>query len=598
MERHQVITENKEGENSMKRIRKNSLVFRIMLTVVLGIAGVSISVSGIVINLSKDVFVDTYGKSQEQVFLQIEEELNNFHENLVKIIDKIDSSWAFRLYFGNYESMDNLLAFQTVYQMQKDLEKAIPSNIDGISIMILNMQGISYINKQEEITTPIHKILESEVTQQAFTNPDMIHYIYADKGFTATTKDSKVMIATKVLHYLNSKDPYAVVYITMKEKEIEKFYHYFTSEITEFYLLNQMEQVVSSNCKEKVGTKLKYSYKINDKEEIRKVWKEQGKRLTILQKELPYYGYTAYSVIDTDEALKEMYNISELILICVGIGIVILIIVFEFTKQTMGTLSTLVENMSMARKDQFRQKIVLSGFDEVKELTTTYNLMLEDLDNYITQLMETQKEKRKAEISALQMQINPHYVYNTLTSIKWLIWQGNTSKSVQALDAFILLLRNTIGNHDEYITLNQELENLKNYVQINHIRYGEEVQVLYQIQEEAEKAGVPKLILQPFVENAFFHGFPSGGEGTISVCAQVIEQNLEIVILDNGIGMPKERLEKLTVSQKKTEHFSGIGVQNVDNRLKLLYGESYGVFIESKEGKGTKITLHLPYYMQ
>ena len=143
--------------------------------------------------------------------------------------------------------------------------------------------------------------------------------------------------------------------------------------------------------------------------------------------------------------------------------------------------------------------------------------MVDELDSYIHSLIQVEKDKRAAEIHTLQMQINPHYIYNTLASIKWLIWQGDTQKTTGVIDAFIALLRNTISNTDEFVTVEQEIQNLKNYVLINQARYGDSVSAEFYVTPQCSSYRVPKLILQPFVENAFFHGFADGRRGKIQV---------------------------------------------------------------------------------
>lgn len=221
--------------------------------------------------------------------------------------------------------------------------------------------------------------------------------------------------------------------------------------------------------------------------------------------------------------------------------------------------------------------------------------MLDEMQQYIDKLMEVEKAKREAEIHSLQMQINPHYIYNTLASVKWLIWQGNKEKSVQVIDVFIRLLRNTISNKKEFITLKEEIENLKDYVIINQTRYGNSVNVEYYVLPDCEEQKIPKLILQPFVENAFFHAFPQGQQGTISIFARMSEGQLKIEIIDDGIGMDNQTVRTLLdKSEGQKEHFTGIGVNNVDDRMKLIYGQNYGILIESKRGEGTKITLCFP----
>ncbi|MDO5424096.1 MAG: histidine kinase [Eubacteriales bacterium] len=191
------------------------------------------------------------------------------------------------------------------------------------------------------------------------------------------------------------------------------------------------------------------------------------------------------------------------------------------------------------------------------------------------------------------MQINPHYMYNTLASVKWLIWQGDSEKSTKVIDAFISLLRNTISNTDEFIPLEQEIENLKNYVLINETRYGDRIRTEFYVPSGCGAYKVPKLILQPFVENAFFHAFPEGQSGVIQIFVREKEGTLVIEIADDGVGLADEKLASLK-KREKGEHFTGIGVNNVDDRLKMIYGEAYGISIRSGEGKGTTVWVRIP----
>lgn len=241
----------------------------------------------------------------------------------------------------------------------------------------------------------------------------------------------------------------------------------------------------------------------------------------------------------------------------------------------------------------FRQCALLS---DARQLTSTYNTMIRDINQYIEQIVSIEKEKRTAEIHALQMQINPHYMYNTLASIKWLAWQQDTKKTTEVIDAFISLLRNTISNTDEFITVEQEIRNLENYVKINQVQYGDHVKVEYYIPAQCMELKLPKLILQPFVENAFFHGFPEGRTGCIQIFARLEERYLRFDdIEDNGVGMNAETLMLLKQKEKiKGEHFTGIGVNNVDDRIKMIYGMDYGINIVSKEESGTTVTIKIP----
>lgn len=578
----------------MKKCAKNSMVVKIVLAVVVGIILAVFSVTAIIVNLSEDIFVNTYGKSQEKVFLQIEKELNHYHENLSKIIDSVEVSWAFRIYFSDKE-MNSTRTFRNFYKMDEDLKNAIPTNISDVSVMLVGLNEKTYLNREETIISSAKEILESDVSKKAMEKKGSIVYQYADSGFTSTTRNTPVVMAAKALCYPESGEMYALIYVTMKEEDMEKFYQHFTSEYANFYMTDSQGKIISTNQKGVLENKSGKNLRVAEKEEkLRCDAMENGKEVIVLQKYLPYYNYTMYGVIDSRNALGRLYNIPMLWGVCAAIAMGVIIATYFFVKQTTKPLSVLVNKMANARNEKYDGQIEVTGSYEIQELTSTYNAMLEDLNRYIEELMNVQKEKRKAEISALQMQINPHYVYNTLASIKWLIYQGEIEKSTKAIDVFISLLRSTIGNTDEYTTVEKEIENLKNYVFINNTRYGDKVQVEYFVNFGCEECQIPKMILQPFVENAFFHAFPCERKGKITILVRKLDDNLQIQIIDDGVGIDQKRLKEISEGNTKTEHFTGIGVNNVDDRLKLLYGSQYGILIESEENKGTRITVCIP----
>ena len=584
-----------------KKLYSRSLSFRILCTVILGIICVTLAVTGIIVQISKSIFVDTYGQSQEKVFVQIEEDLNHYHENLMNICSAIDTSWAFRLYFGeDSDKIDSQMSFQTIYQMKKDIKQSIASDANDMSVMVIGMEDQSFINRAETITLDNDEIRASEAAKKALANTGTIQYVYADSGFTATTRNSPVLIAAKALTYLDSNECYAIVFFTMKESDVENFYNYFVSDATSFYLLDDENQVLSSNDKANLGKKMDASWLVaeEDSEDIplRRSLKDQKELLSVMQVVLPYYNCRIYGVIDNNKALNRLYNIPQIVAICAGIAMVVLAVILVLIKQATRPLSVLASKMTEIRDGDFDQYMEVSGPEEVRELAITYNYMLKDLEKYVDQLMKTQQEKRKSEIKALQMQINPHYVYNTLASIKWLIWQGDTEKSTKTIDAFISLLRNTISNTDEFITVRQEIENLENYILINNTRYGEKVRVEFYVVDDCAEYLLPKMILQPFVENAFFHAFPGDQYGSIQIFFDTDGKQMKIQIQDDGVGMDAECLKNLTGAKKrnKTEHYSGIGINNVDERLKLIYGVDNGVNITSVKDRGTTVQIRIP----
>lgn len=582
--------------NKTRTSQWNSFSGRITILVMLGISIMAFTVSGVVLAMSQAVFTDTYGKSQEQVFHQIDNELNDFHTSLLNVVSAIDTSWAFRLYLSDDSRLDNVQNFQNIYQMEYDLNKSKTSDMERMNILVLGRNGKHYLSRTETISMSDEKIWESEAVQKAVLEPEAIQYTYAKGAYTATSSNNDVIIASKALYYRESEEIYAVVLVTLSRDDMKHYYDYFVSENTDWYLVDQNGTVVCSNQMAAVGNPLTEEWYLyaGKQEEERMVVKENGVNLTVLKKEMSYYGCTMYGVIDNDVALDELYNMPLLIFICAGIGIFVLASCLLFARKTVRPLSELVLKMSDSRKENFRSYVPVQGTIEVQKLANTYNDMLNDIQSYVKELMETQKAQRKAEIKALQMQISPHYIYNTLASIKWLVYKNDVEETTKTIDAFISLLRNTISNTDEFITVEQELVNLENYVLINHTRYGDAIQVEYYVAHDCYDCLLPKLVLQPFIENAFFHAFPSGQSGVIQIFIREIEQTLDIRIMDDGIGMDEDQA-KDAIRQKK-EHFSGIGIHNVQDRLQLLYGADYGITIESQKERGTSVKIRLPVH--
>ena len=576
------------------RYKWNSFFGRIIFMVTLGIGLIAVIVSVVVLSMSQNAFRETYGKSQEHVFNQLEKELNDLHTDLQDIVNAIDSSWAFRLYLSDEGKLDNVQNFQNIYQMEKDLEQSKAAGMERLNILVLSMHGKHYLSRTETISMSDEEILASEAVKKALEEPEAMHYLYSEGAYTATTKNSKVMIVSKALYYRESMEPYAVVHFTLTMEDMKQYYDYFVNDNTSWVLVDETDTIVCSDKKGSVGQKIESDWfkQAKDSLQERFVTKKGSSDLTIVKKNLAYYNYSMYGVIDNNQALDELYIMPLLMVICIAVGLIILIVCLIFTGKTIAPLSELVEKMAKNRDGKFHQYMEVKGTLEVQELAVTYNYMLDDIQNYIAKLLETQKAQRAAEIKALQMQINPHYINNTLASIKWLVYQQDVEKTVNTIDAFIALLRNTISNTDEFITVSQEQVNLENYILINHTRYGDAVQVEFYVSHDCYDYLLPKLVVQPFIENAFFHAFPSGRRGTIQIFVKQREGVLEIQVIDDGVGMDADKAREAVTAKK--EHFSGIGIQNVQDRLQLLYGEEYGIRIESREEKGTKVIIRFP----
>lgn len=579
--------------------RKGSLIIKIMAAIIIGVVLIS-QINILLVNkFSKDFFSEVYGDSQEKNIEKIQEDLEEYFGSIEKTFDNISTSYDINMYYSgkNSSSVDKFIA---MHNMQKSFQNAFESKLSGTTVLLVSKEGEISVNNNDVLTKEWKEIKQNEVFNEARKNNRKLCYSYVDEGFTYATKSSSIILGVKALRNMNNK-LYGYGVILIPDSELDNFYRYGENQYNSISIIDSNGMIVSSTDKYQIGetdTELqKITNEMLEKEITVEKMEKNAKTNMVLCKKIPYVDYSLCFTVDANEAIKSLYNISTLMWYIAIITGAVLLVIYILVRRTMSPLRQLGRKMSYVAKGDFNQYAEVTGDGEIQELAKSYNRMLHDINHYVDSIIEIQKQKRQAEIHALQMQINPHYIYNTLTSIKWLIMQGDTVKSTKAIDAFIKLLRSTISKSDEYISVEEEIENLKNYMYINEIRYGEKIKTEFFISiNEPDQLMIPKMILQPFIENAFFHGFPEGQNGEIFVCVREKAEKLIVEIIDNGVGMDERQVNELEngKSSRKSEHFTGIGINNIRDRLKLIYENQYELKIKSSLGEGTTVTVVLP----
>lgn len=214
------------------------------------------------------------------------------------------------------------------------------------------------------------------------------------------------------------------------------------------------------------------------------------------------------------------------------------------------------------------------------------------------EIVEQQNERRKSELAALQSQINPHFLYNTLESITWMIEGNRNQDAVFMISELARLFRISLSRGKTIIRIEDELQHCRNYMNIQKYRYKERFVTEYDVSEEIYPFCTVKLILQPILENAIYYGVGDMDEDDhprILVRGFKKEEEIYLVVSDNGMGMRREDVENiLTDNQKVPKHGSGVGLINVHTRIQLMFGVRYGLKVESEPDEGTTVTIHLP----
>ena len=324
----------------------------------------------------------------------------------------------------------------------------------------------------------------------------------------------------------------------------------------------------------------------------------RGEKYLITRTDMKTTGWTLVSMVPYKSVMAETMAISGVMILAVAITLIVtLLLLNRILTGVVKPLKKLEKYMVQVNPDNMDQRMEILTDDEIGHLSMKFNQMMDRIRNLKEQVIEEQEDKRKYELQALQAQINPHFLYNTLDSIIWMA-ETNDSNIVAMTEALAKLFRISLNKGNEEISLERELEHVKNYLIIQSMRYADKFTYEISAEPGVERCRTIKLILQPIVENCIYHGIKKKrGTGKITIRAYRREQNLIIEVSDDGCGMPEEICRKILSDEIESENISGsgIGVKNVNERIQLRFGKKYGLSYSSEEGIGTTVTYVLPY---
>ncbi len=330
--------------------------------------------------------------------------------------------------------------------------------------------------------------------------------------------------------------------------------------------------------------------------------KETEDQLVISTK-LNDYGLKVMAVINTRDAFSGIRNKQQMMYVFLGASILALMgsSVF-FSKRLTRPIHEMMENMAKLENGIFEIQIPVRSNDEIGILAQRFNQMSADLKNYINQSYVAQIKQNEAELTALKSQIYPHFLYNTLEIIRMTALEDQSDKVPNMIEALAQQIRYLIGPMQDMVPLEKELDIVRKYVYLLNCRIAGKVQLVVNARETS-KIMVPKLILQPIIENAYVHGLkPKKGNGSIMVEVTTYEEMLELTVMDNGVGMNEEEMSEIQTLLEGEEpgikneyNWQSIGLKNVHDRIRFLYGEQYGIKISSTKSVGTIVRILMPY---
>lgn len=318
-------------------------------------------------------------------------------------------------------------------------------------------------------------------------------------------------------------------------------------------------------------------------------------------------GWKVVAYVSLGELYKDAYTLRRnIIMLCAIVILVLTVLTIFVSFDIVKPINKLVNGMKKVQSGESNVHIKVDREDELGFLNKAFNEMSSEINHLVNWVYREQLTRKEAELKALQSQINPHFLFNTLEAINWLAQLNNVPEISSTVSDLSDLMEGSIGRDDRLITIEEEFTYADKYISLQKRRFGDRLELVKNIQPEVNSIKIPRLLIQPLIENAVYHGVERiRGKGVITLNAEKLEDCVLIEVIDNGAGMEYEDLEQLNerLSMNNDTYFKSlsgkrnrsIGIENVNRRIKLFYGENYGLKIESEAGRYTKAVVKIPF---
>ena len=343
----------------------------------------------------------------------------------------------------------------------------------------------------------------------------------------------------------------------------------------------------------------------NNYEKNLEIWENDVQIVTSLLREtvIQYIYYEIRDIQQTRDEYQQfdMILIRSLIVAAIFITIVVLFLSYFIPQSITRPIRQLSEATDQVAKGDLSVRTTVNAGSDVMLLSESLNTMIDKINQLLEQVKQEQIHLRDAELELLQAQINPHFLYNTLDTIVWLAEAGDQKKVVSMVGSLSKFFRTSLNQGKDIISIEEELQHVRSYLEIQQIRYQDILEYEIDVPQELGMYRIPKITIQPLVENALYHGIKNKrGLGTISITGEKAEDCFYLYVTDNGIGMGEKRLQQIKdrIGQNAPDENEIYGLYNVNERIRLKFGQEYGISIKSVHMEGTQVSIRLPYVIE
>lgn len=549
----------------------------------------------------------TYSTQQADL---LRRNIDNALEKYVVKVNEVSTNVEIIKYVRDYKSMDKLsqsIAFSNVYAKLKEGTMALNGII---SIEVLDNSSI-LANTQYRIAAADMK--DSRICREAAASPKRINwfgtrkleYVNELNDSYKTGNSMAIVMSTKIRSYTDGKN-IGFVNIAINEDDLYSvFKEVDFRNKDELYIADEDGYIVSHKDKSLLHTKDDpiITQKINGMEKLSSgrqplsryfIENIHGRNYIVSYAVSGITGWRVISIVDYGYLMSNIdrlkYIIFFIILLCIVVSLIVTVLV---TNSITNPMRQIIQSMKHIEEGNFQDEVKDGGRDEIGYLARAFNQMVARIRSLITEIYDAQLQQREAELKALQAQINPHFLYNTLDSINWMAYISRHKEIGILVNSLSKFFRLSLNKGKEYYTIDKEIEHVKSYITIQEIRYRNKIKFHFDLSEETFRYTTIKLILQPLVENAIYHGIePNGGRGNITISVQKSGEKIKMEVLDDGIGL--QPVESGRHTDQNYYESSGYGLENIDNRIKLFFGAEYGLESGNLESGGFSSRIWIP----
>jgi len=530
-----------------------------------------------------------------QVINNIESHMENA-ENLIDMVSK-DSNILEFISWNSYRR--DAVGRATCANLRNVLTNAVENSTDIIGIAVVNSHDF-YISNEMYYNSP-SPILMDDWYQSCIANRELTISRPKDGRnfqyyYNSSTMDNIISIA-KPIYLPNSTVPAGAMLVDIDTSFMQKTLADTSWGKTGFaYILGHDGDVIVSPVNN-VVPRIKHTWFNENNSGFQKKINNQVYEFVYADLSMPQW--TVVGVFSLESTLKPISDFRIYMgLISLAAALSATIVVSIFSRTIVNPILSLNSLMRKAADRKLDVRFNARYTDEIGELGRSFNIMVEEINNLIEIVKMEQLSKRKAELQVLQEQIKPHFLYNTFDTIHWIAKSYGATEIVDIVRALTTIMRVGLSGGRDCISIQNEFDHAISYLTIQKIRYGEKLSYKISLPspDECRELTVQKLILQPLIENALYHGIKNRkSNGVLLVKAVVLADKVVFSVTDNGYGIPDERLEQIKQSFENRNHkHTGYGLFNVNERIRISYGQEYGVKIFSKVGYYTKVEVHHP----